>query len=112
MIRRKLQKKPRMQPVRRDSEASSFAFDHLELDIKSQLLLLLLWRNCSNDAVLRITQSKQPKFENIAGHIIGKRISELSMLRDKYMLLLNKSIFIQRFKQFLRILPLDLSIFV
>lgn len=108
MIRRKLQKKPRMQPVRRDSEASSFVFDHLELDIKSQLLFLLLWRNCSNDAVLRIIQSKQPKYS--WSHNYKKNFGTFNAAGQIYAIV--KSIFIQRFKQFLRILPLDLSIFV
>lgn len=46
MIRRRLRRKPRMQPVRHDSAVNSFAFDHSELDTKLTLFTLFALRNC------------------------------------------------------------------
>ncbi len=46
MIRRRLRKKPRMQPARQDSAVNSFAFDHSELDTKLTFSTLFALRNC------------------------------------------------------------------
>ncbi len=47
MTRRRLQKKPRMQPAQHDLEANSFVFDHSELDTKLSLFMLFALRNCN-----------------------------------------------------------------
>ena len=48
MIRRRLQRKPRMRPVRHDSAVKSSVFDHLALDTRLWLFFWLLLRRDYN----------------------------------------------------------------
>ena len=80
MIRRRLQRMPRMQPVLHDSVVKSYVFDHLELATKSFLLLPRNCIHCYSSASRWISNSKM---SNIARKYVGTIVLYALKCRDK-----------------------------